>query len=41
MGSSMVACLAHKHNVPVIAVCESYKFTDRVNLDQINKNEQA
>lgn len=33
IGSSMIACLAHKNNVPVVAVCETYKFADRVNLD--------
>jgi translation initiation factor eIF-2B subunit delta len=39
IGSSMIACLAHKNNIPVVAVCETYKFADRVNLDQINNNE--
>ena len=39
IGSSMIACLASKNNVPVVAVCETYKFADRVNLDQINNNE--
>lgn len=34
----MVACIAHKNNIPVVAVCEAYKFTDRVNLDQLNNN---
>ena len=37
-GSSMIACVAHKNQIPVIAVCETYKFEDRVNLDQINHN---
>ena len=41
VGSGMIACLAHKHNIPVVAVCETYKFADRVNLDQINNNEQG
>ncbi len=39
IGSSMIACLASKNNFPVVAVCETYKFADRVNLDQINNNE--
>ena len=39
MGSSMIACLAQKNHIPVVAVCETYKFADRVNLDQINNNE--
>jgi len=33
IGSSMIACLAHKNHIPVVAVCETYKFADRVNLD--------
>jgi len=33
MGSSILACLANRHHVPVVAVCETYKFEDRVNLD--------
>ena len=41
MGSSMIACLANKNHIPVVAVCETYKFADRVNLDQINNNEQG
>ena len=39
MGTSMTAYLASQYKVPVIAVCETYKFTQRVNLDQIKKNE--
>lgn len=33
MGTSMIASLASKNHVPVLAVCETYKFADRVNLD--------
>lgn len=33
MGSSMVAYMASQYKVPVIAFCETYKFTQRVNLD--------
>ena len=39
IGTSMVAYIASQHKVPVIAFCETYKFTQRVNLDQIKKNE--
>ena len=39
-GSSMIACVAHKNQIPVIVVCETYKFEDRVNLDQINHNRE-
>ena len=35
----MTAYLASQHKLPVIAFCESYKFTQRVNLDQIKNNE--
>lgn len=38
MGTSMVAYLASQYKVPVIAWCETYKFTQRVNLDQIKNN---
>lgn len=33
VGSGMIACLAHKNHIPVVAVSETYKFADRVNLD--------
>ena len=33
VGTGMIACLAHKQHIPVVAVCETYKFADRVNLD--------
>jgi translation initiation factor eIF-2B subunit delta len=33
IGTSMVAYLASQHKVPVITLCETYKFTQRVNLD--------
>lgn len=41
MGTSMVAYMASQHKVPVIAFCETYKFTQRVNLDQIKNNEMG
>ena len=41
IGSGMIACLAHKNHIPVVAVSETYKFADRVNLDQINNNERG
>lgn len=41
VGSGMIACLAHKSHIPVVAISETYKFADRVNLDQINTNEQG
>ena len=39
MGTSMVCYIASQHKVPVIAFCETYKFTQRVNVDQIKGNE--
>lgn len=41
IGSSMIGCIAHKNKIPVVTVCETYKFDDRVNLDQINNNEEG
>ena len=38
-GSAMIASLAKAQSVPVIAVCESYKFSERVQLDSIVSNE--
>ena len=39
MGTAMVSCIAKKHQVPVIAFSESYKFSDKVNIDPIYNNE--
>jgi translation initiation factor eIF-2B subunit delta len=41
MGSSLISCVASKFRVPVVGVCETYKFDDRVNLDQVNNNQQG
>ena len=41
IGTTVIGMFAHKNKIPVIAVCETYKFEDRVNLDQINNNEQG
>ena len=38
-GTAMIASLAKAQAVPVIAVCESYKFAERVQLDSIVSNE--
>ena len=37
----MIGCMAKNYHIPVIVVSETYKFEDRVNLDQINNNEQG
>lgn len=39
IGTSMVTCIATRHHIPVVAFSETYKFSDRVNLDPININE--
>ena len=33
MGSSMISCMANNNHIPVVSICETYKFADRVNLD--------
>ena len=38
-GTSMLSYVALQHRVPVVAFCESYKFTMRVNIDQFKGNE--
>eukprot|EP01121_Diplochlamys_sp_Union-15-3_P015333 TRINITY_DN504_c0_g1_i3.p1 TRINITY_DN504_c0_g1~~TRINITY_DN504_c0_g1_i3.p1 ORF type:complete len:487 (+),score=97.88 TRINITY_DN504_c0_g1_i3:36-1496(+) len=39
VGSAVVAMMAHAFNVPVIVVTQTYKFTERVQLDSICFNE--
>jgi len=39
MGTSMMTSIATSHQKPVVVFSETYKFTDRVNLDPINNNE--
>lgn len=38
-GASMLAYMASQQRVPVIVFSETYKFTQRVNLDQIKNNQ--
>jgi translation initiation factor eIF-2B subunit delta len=38
-GTGMIACLAHFYRIPVIFAAESYKFTDKVQMDSIIFNE--
>ncbi|KAL7691085.1 putative nagB/RpiA transferase [Plasmopara halstedii] len=38
-GTALVAMTAHEANVPVLFCCETYKFSDRVQLDAITHNE--
>jgi translation initiation factor eIF-2B subunit delta len=39
VGTAAVAMAASTNNVPVLVCCETYKFTDRVQLDSIVYNE--
>lgn len=39
VGSALVGIMAHRHNIPLLVCCETYKFTDRVQLDSICFNE--
>ncbi|KAL3664636.1 hypothetical protein V7S43_010385 [Phytophthora oleae] len=39
VGTALVAMSAHDANVPVLFCCETYKFSDRVQLDAITHNE--
>ena len=41
IGSAAVAMTAHAYNVPVLVCCETYKFSERSQLDSITKNELA
>ena len=38
-GTAMIAALAKMQRIPVIVACESYKFTEKVQLDSIVNNE--
>jgi translation initiation factor eIF-2B subunit delta len=35
----MVSCIANFYRVPVIVFCESYKFSERSQLDAFSHNE--
>ncbi|DAZ97786.1 TPA: hypothetical protein N0F65_009532 [Lagenidium giganteum] len=39
VGTALVAMAAHDANVPVLFCCETYKFSDRVQLDAITHNQ--
>ena len=38
-GTALVAMMAKQHSVPVVVCCETYKFSDGVQLDSFTKNE--
>lgn len=39
IGTSIITCMAARHQKPVVVFSETYKFSDKVNLDAINNNE--
>jgi translation initiation factor eIF-2B subunit delta len=41
VGTALVSMLANSHSIPVIVLCQSVKFTERVALDSIVGNEVA
>ncbi|KAF7981602.1 hypothetical protein HWV62_32662 [Athelia sp. TMB] len=40
-GTALVAMMAKQHSVPVVVCCETYKYSDSVQLDSFTKNEIA
>eukprot|EP01119_Soliformovum_irregulare_P010499 TRINITY_DN2590_c0_g1_i1.p1 TRINITY_DN2590_c0_g1~~TRINITY_DN2590_c0_g1_i1.p1 ORF type:complete len:550 (-),score=149.05 TRINITY_DN2590_c0_g1_i1:47-1696(-) len=38
-GTGLVAMMAHSHHIPFIVCCETYKFTERVQLESFSFNE--
>lgn len=38
-GTALVAMLAKQHSIPFIVCCETYKFSETVQLDSFTKNE--
>ncbi|KAH9938475.1 eukaryotic translation initiation factor 2B delta subunit [Fomitopsis serialis] len=40
-GTALVAMMARQHSVPVVVCCETYKYSEEVQLDSFTKNELA
>ncbi|KAI9001289.1 eukaryotic translation initiation factor 2B delta subunit [Trametes punicea] len=40
-GTALVAMIAKRHSVPVVVCCETYKFSESIQLDSFTKNELA
>ena len=38
-GTALVAMMAKQHSVPVVVCCETYKFSESIQLDSFTKNE--
>lgn len=41
VGTALIAMMAYTRNIPVLACCESVKFSDKVQLDSVTTNELA
>lgn len=41
VGTGLIAMMSHTRNIPVLAFCESIKFSDKVQLDSVTTNELA
>lgn len=41
VGTGLIAMMCHTRNIPVLAFCESIKFSDKVQLDSVTTNELA
>ena len=39
VGTGMLGCISKSYRVPFIVFCESYKFSERSQLDSISRNE--
>jgi len=40
-GTALVAMMAKQHSIPVVVCCETYKYSEGVQLDSFTKNELA
>ncbi|GBE79392.1 eukaryotic translation initiation factor 2B delta subunit [Sparassis latifolia] len=40
-GTALIAMMAKQHSVPVVVCCETYKFSEGIQLDSFTKNELA
>eukprot|EP01017_Pseudomicrothorax_dubius_P004490 TRINITY_DN10914_c0_g1_i2.p1 TRINITY_DN10914_c0_g1~~TRINITY_DN10914_c0_g1_i2.p1 ORF type:complete len:307 (-),score=52.13 TRINITY_DN10914_c0_g1_i2:50-970(-) len=41
VGTAMISCIAHMYRKPVLVFCETYKFSEKTQLDSLSENELA
>lgn len=41
IGTALLACLAFTHRIPFLVFCESYKFSEKSQIDSLSWNEIA